>query len=73
MTSETASRRPKLGVLVSGLALAALAAQARETPPTASLVAALDHQDFDLLVQPAQTRRTRCAAGHSTHDNDFHD
>ena len=31
------------------------------------------HEDLDLLIQPAQARRTRRTAGHSAHDDDFHD
>ena len=34
--------------------------------------AALHHQDFGILVQPAQARRARCAASHSTYDDDLH-
>ena len=34
---------------------------------------ALDHQDLRALVQPAQPRRTRRAAGDATDDDDFHD
>ncbi len=33
---------------------------------------AFDHEDFGFFVQPAQARRTRCAAGHSANDDDFH-
>ena len=33
---------------------------------------ALDHEDLGVLVQPAQARRTGCAAGHTTDDDDFH-
>ncbi len=34
--------------------------------------AAFDHEDFDLFVQPAQPRGTRCSARHSSNDDDFH-
>ena len=34
---------------------------------------AFDHDDLGLLVHPAQPRRARRAAGHSAHDDDFHD
>ena len=33
---------------------------------------ALDHEDLSFFVQPAQARRTRCAASHSTNDDDLH-
>ena len=33
---------------------------------------AFHHEDFGLFVQPAQARRTRRAARHSTNDDDFH-
>ena len=33
---------------------------------------AFHHDDFGFFVQPAQARRTRRAARHSTNDNDFH-
>ena len=32
---------------------------------------AFHHEDFCIFVQPAQARRTRCAASHTTDDNDF--
>ena len=32
----------------------------------------LDHQDVGFFIQPAQPRRTRCSASHSTNDDDFH-
>ena len=34
---------------------------------------ALDHEDVSLFIQPAQARRTRCAAGHSANDDYFHE
>ena len=32
---------------------------------------AFDHEDFRILIQSAQTRRARCTAGHTAHDDDF--
>ena len=33
---------------------------------------ALDHDDFGVFVQPAQTSRARCTSCHSANDDDLH-